>query len=241
MSQDLLDRALGYPYPLPNASFVIDKGEVFPLHADDAPRRREGRTPVLAVGSNQSPQQIARKFPDPSWSEIPCERCVIHDFDTVFSAHITAYGSVPAALHPCPGTSVTLYVNWLDDAQLGHMHKTELGHANYVYARLNGIRLATELGLEMDSVQFYRSNAGAYAPNGTPVPLAEVTAQNRRWTGMTQRDVQADVHQRTAADHEFEAYILSSIEDATMRRQRINAISQGAHPFDHADMEILLS
>jgi hypothetical protein len=93
----------------------------------------------------------------------------------------------------------------------------------------------------MDSVQFYRSNAGAYAPNGTPVPLAEVTAQNRRWTGMTQRDVQADVHQRTAADHEFEAYILSSIEDATMRRQRINAISQGAHPFDHADMEILLS
>jgi hypothetical protein len=196
---------------------------------------------VLAVGSNQSPQQIARKFPDPSWSEIPCERCVIHDFDTVFSAHITAYGSVPAALHPCPGTSVTLYVNWLDDAQLGHMHKTELGHANYVYARLNGIRLVTELGLEMDSVQFYRSNAGAYAPNGTPVTLAEVTAQNRRWTGMTQRDVQADVHQRTAADHEFEAYILSSIEDATMRRQRINAISQGAHPFDHADMEILLS
>ena len=71
MSQDLLDRALGYPYPLPSASYVIDKGEVFPLHANDAPLRREGRTPVLAVGSNQSPEQIARKFPDPSWSEIP--------------------------------------------------------------------------------------------------------------------------------------------------------------------------
>ena len=108
-----LTRALGYPYPIPDHSYVVHNGDVSPMLGDQAARLREGRIPVLAVGSNQSPAQITRKFNGTDWPNVPCERCTMYDFDTVFSAHIAHYGSIAAALHPSPGTKVNLFINWL--------------------------------------------------------------------------------------------------------------------------------
>ena len=240
MRQDMIDRALGYPYPLPGASYIIEQGAVQPLHEDDAERHREGRTPVLAIGSNQSPKQIARKFPEPDWAHIPCERCVLADFDTVYSAHITAYGSLPAALHPSPGTRVRLYVNWLDDRQLERMHETELGAGNYVFARLDGVSLETELGLALDAVHFYRANAGAYAPQGAPIPLAEVPAEARRWPALDQRTLQGRVHVETDPGRTFEEFVLSSIADEGERRRRAGRLRETSTPFTHEGLTVVL-
>lgn len=239
MTRDLLDRALGYPYPLPGASYIVHRGEVRPFEAEDAPRHRAGRTAVLAVGSNQSPVQIARKFHEPHWGPVPCERCVLADFDTVYSAHVTAYGSVAATLHPSPGTRVTLYVNWLDEAQLDRMHDTELGNENYAYARLDGIDLETELGLALNTVHFYRGNAGAYAPASNPVPLAEVDARNRRWRALRQTEMQALVHAWAGPDHAFEEFVLHAIENRDERQRRTTRMRKTAHPFEHAGLSIL--
>ncbi|MEX0694355.1 MAG: hypothetical protein WD075_07935, partial [Rhodospirillales bacterium] len=181
MSDDILKRALGYPYTLPDASYIVDNGTVLAMSTEDATRGRIGRIPVLAIGSNQSPDQIRRKFSGPDWMPIPCEKCRLDDFDTVFSAHITAYGAIAAALHPSPGTAVSLFINWLDESHMTRMHETELGNENYVFARLDGIRLITEFGHKMTQVYFYRSNAGAFAPQNQPIPLAEVPADNRAW------------------------------------------------------------
>lgn len=235
-----LARALGYPYPLPRNSYILREGAHRSCAPEDAPELRRNRTPVLAVGSNQSPQQLARKYPGAGWSPILCERCALTDFDTVYSAHITGYGSIAASLHPSPGTRVTLFVNWLDDAQLDRMHKTEIGVGNYAFARLSNIVLKTEFGHALDSVQFYVGQRGALRHDGTPVPLAEVPAENRAWTARTQRDVQHVVRARTAPDRDESDFILSAIADDALRAARRAALATDAIPFDHPGLETLI-
>ena len=234
-----LARAFGYPYPIPKTSYVVANGSWQDLYADDAAKHRENRTPVLAVGSNQSPEQILRKFQGNDWSPIACEKCSIKDFDTVFSAHITSYGSIAAALHASPGTTVNLFVNWLDDAQLEAMHPTELGHENYVFARLIDIELKIENGPILSEVYFYRGNAGAYAPNGLPIPLAEVEAEGRQWSAMKQRDVQSHLTSSIASNLSVEQFVLSSISEIDERNQRRSLMERTAHPFDHPHEVIL--
>ena len=56
----------------------------------------EKLSPVLAVGSNAAPAQLARKFPPhlfPDGVVIPVLRCVLPDFDVVYAPLISSYGS----------------------------------------------------------------------------------------------------------------------------------------------------
>ena len=239
MTQERLARALGYPYTIPNHSYVVEDGATVPMRAQDGDRHRDARIAVLAVGSNQSPDQIARKYQGADWGMIPCEKCRLDNFDTVFSAHIAAYGSIAAALHPSPDTSVSLFVNWLTEKQLDRMHETELGHGNYVFARMDDISLTTAHGLTLDSVHFYRGTGGAYAPAGTPIPLAEVQATNRTWSALNQNDVQAAVHEATDDHLSFEEFILSSIEDTGRRHARRDAMREAAIPFAHDAITVI--
>ncbi len=241
MTEDRLRRALEYPYAIPAESYVVEDGHVRPFAASDAPAHRAGRTGVLAVGSNQSPEQIARKYTGPGWGPVPCEKCRLTGFDTVFSAHITAYGSVAATLHPSPGTVVDLVVNWLDERQLERMHETELPNENYSFAVLDGIELTTELGHRLDSVHFYAGRRGAFSPDGQPIPFAAVAATGRRWAAATQKDMQERVRVLTSPRHDMRGFILSSIEDAETRRKRIKTLATMAQPFAHPGHRILKS
>ncbi len=239
MSSAFLKRARGYPYFLPGHSYVLDGGRMTPFDAAEADRLRQGRTPVLAVGSNQSPEQLARKFIGPDWGPVPVEKCALKDFDTVYSPHITVYGSVPATLQACPGTTVTLYVNWLDDAQLKHMHTTELGNANYVFARMDAIACETEAGFALDHIHLYVGRRGAMSLGGAPVPLKEVPAENRRWKAMSQDEIQRHVYDLTAAELAIEAHILAAVSDPAERQRRTAILEKISVPFTHARLEVL--
>ena len=239
MTKEVLDLALGYPYPLPQRSYVVDKRHVHDMSADEARDLRGGRIPVLAVGSNQSPEQIMRKFSHMDGPPIPCERCEVHDFDSVYSAHVTGYGSIASCLHPSPGTRVTLFVNWLHEDHMARMHETELGNENYCYAALEGIRIVTAFGLELDTVYFYYSNAGAFTPNGTPVPLAEIPAENRQWQAFNQREIQSQVHAMTAPDLHFDSFITSSVSDADERNRRKTEMRSLSEAFAHPGLKVL--
>ena len=101
--------AKSYPFPVPGESFLYDNGVTRALE----PERmvRDGRTPVLAAGSNQSPEQIHRKFGDMAGDVVvPSQRGRLHDFDVVYAAHLARYGSVPATFQASPGTLVTVFV-----------------------------------------------------------------------------------------------------------------------------------
>lgn len=50
---------------------------------------------MLGIGSNGSPEQLARKFPPSQFPQavIPTVRCALKDFDVVYAPLISSYGS----------------------------------------------------------------------------------------------------------------------------------------------------
>lgn len=57
-------------------------------------------TPVLGIGSNGSPEQLARKFLVAKYPHavIPTVRCALKDFDVVYAPLISSYGSCTGKL-----------------------------------------------------------------------------------------------------------------------------------------------
>lgn len=231
----ILKRAFGYPYELTHTSFVFQAGSAethrLVARADDFPDV-SGRIPVLAVGSNQSPAQLARKFPFAAWGEIPTSRVHLQDFDTVFSAHITGYGSIAAMLFPSPGTRVALYVNWLNERQLEAMHKTELPNENYHFGRLENLELSVEAGPALSAVHLYVGQRGAYAPGGFVVPLAEVPAEGRHLEAKSQKEILEMVRAQVQPGLRLEDFIISAIECPDNRLTYIEALAASAQRFE---------
>lgn len=225
--QAALARARGYPYAIPDLSYHWHGGKV---HAFD-PAKTEGRTPVLAVGSNQSPEQLTRKFGHIDDWEIPVQRCHLAGFDVVYSAHIARYGSVPAMLQAAPGTTVTLFVNWLDDTQLAAMHETELSHGNYHYGRLDGVKVNLEGGATLASVHGYFSRRGHVLHEGEGIALAMVPARNRNRPARDTAQMLAHVHNRIGPDHGLDDFILRLVEDDDYRRDVIEDLMSDAVRF----------
>lgn len=230
-SQAEFQRATTYPYRIPKRSFVFDQGREHALNADDDIPDLTDRTAVLAVGSNQSPEQLARKFGGGQWGPIPVIRCELDDFDSVYSPHIASYGAIAATLQHSPGTTVTLFITWLTAPQLTRMHETEVTSANYGFGRLEGVKIRSEAGPEIDSVHVYNSRRGTLTLDGNPVPIAEIAAQRRRWKALTQMEVQAHVLGRLAPGHALERFIGDSVADADLRRRRSDDLKVGARPF----------
>jgi hypothetical protein len=235
MSPDDFERATTYPYRIPNRSFVYRDGEEHALDNNDQLPSLDGRTPVLAVGSNQSPEQLARKYQGMDWGEIPVIRTSLQDFDSVFSPHIASYGAIASTLQHAPGVTVTLFVTWLTPSQLERMHETEIASANYGYGRLDGVRMNCEVGPSLQSIHIYNSRRGTLCHNDQPVPVAEVPAEGRRWAAMNQIQVQDHVRQRLAPKHDLQTFIGDSISDASLRHHRSETLKLGARPFDHPD------
>jgi hypothetical protein len=169
--------ATGYPFAIPTHSYVFENGIVRPWLADIDLR---GRAPVLAIGSNQSPEQLARKFDTRHGPQrIPVTRAWLADHDVVFATHVSRYGAIPVNLHLAPGMQVRLAVTWLDPDQLEIMHRTEIGGGNYHYVRLEEIKLDLDHpgpdGMRrLDSVTAYLSPFGFMAHEGKPIGLAAI-------------------------------------------------------------------
>ena len=170
---ETLARATGYPFPAPPHSYLFVNGVAHeivepgrdPVH-DGRLRDGEGvvpaaellrrldiagaaglddRVPVIAHGSNASPEQLARKFADFEGDVvIPVIKAWLDDHDVVYATHLTRYGAIPATLERSPGPSVELAVTFLSAPQLALMHDPEIAAVNYVYGRLDGIRLALD-------------------------------------------------------------------------------------------------
>ncbi len=216
-----VSRALRYPYDIPDAAYCLRGGEVVAFRADD----RAGRTPVLAYGSNQSPERLQQKFPRAD-AVVPVQRGHLADHDVVFAAHLAIYGSVPASLRYVIGTTVAVAVTWLDDRQLLAMHQTEVPSGNYDYGRLYGVELTLDDGFEVAGVGAYFGARGHLAIDGAPVALSAVVATGRQFTAMSQESVLEHVRGQLAPDASLAAFVHETAERDDLRRERI-AILQG--------------
>ncbi|MGB7300472.1 MAG: hypothetical protein WBD34_14210 [Burkholderiaceae bacterium] len=224
---DRLSRALGYPYPVPDTSYLFSAGQAVPL----TPEQSElldlaGRLPVLAVGSNRSPEQLRRKFG--CSATIPVTRFLMPDHDVAYCAYMTHYGSVPATLIESPGCCAELSITWLTVEQLGQMHDTEsVGpHTWFGEIAVSPLSLGTRTE---NRVLTYLSARGLINRNGHAVRLSEIQATGRPATIATvagQRDVLEAVWQQFG-DGDFETWLLSLIADS-QRREVLNNLMQNS-------------
>ncbi|MHB9758785.1 hypothetical protein ACYBSK_30790 [Streptomyces sp. BYX5S] len=129
----------------------------------ELPRWSADRTPVLAVGSNASPAQVAHKL-DRLGLEVavPMVPVTVRGIGVGCSAHIGRNGYVAAAPYPDPGAERSLVVSWLDAAQLKAVDATEL--PNY--------RRVPVPGAPVPGLQMYVGEHGVLVDPATGSPRA---------------------------------------------------------------------
>lgn len=236
---DPVERATTYPYLIPDASYLFEAGRWRPAEIDTA--TTAGRTPVLACGSNRSPEQLARKFADFDDPVIPVQRAWLEDFDVVYAAHLTGYGAVAANLQHVPGTRVEVSITWLADDQIDRMHATEgVGH-DYHYARLHGLTLAPEGGGPMTEAFAYVYDKGSLRPGAHDehAALAEVSAERRRHGALRQPDALALAQARIGFAGSVAEFIAAMVGDRGLRRQSEAVLQRDAVPFRWRRVDLL--
>ncbi len=229
--------ARGYPFAVPDHSLLFEGGRHRPL--DDPAPHLAGRTAVLAVGSNQSPEQLARKYAHAPETRIPVTRVWLDDFDVVYATHVTRYGSIPGNLHPAPGARVRLSLTWLDDDQLRVMHATEISGENYVFARLDGVALAVDGGMALDSIHAYVSLHGSLSREGAPVGLAAIRTENRPHGALSQDQALALLAARTGHEGELDDFIHEGVADPAARARRTALLRRDALRFDWPTLTVV--
>jgi hypothetical protein len=230
-AMDPVERATTYPYHIPDHAFVFEHGR---WHAADDERiagLTRGRAPVIACGSNRSPEQLARKYADFEHVVIPVERAWVDDFDVVFAAHITGYGSIAANLQHVPGARVEVSITWLSDELMERMHATEGRGASYDYARIEGLTLRTEHGETRDTAFAYVYRHGSLNVAGDHAGLHEIAAENRPHRSLRQREAIAHVQARIGRACALEDFIHETVADAGLRHERETLLQEDAIAF----------
>lgn len=215
----------------------------------------QGRTPVIAHGSNRAPEQLARKYtsdPDPALKpgpaqapagtdEIPVTLTQLHDYEVVYSAHMTRYGAVAANLQHAPGAQVEVFITWLNPAQLQRMHDTELGGEIYRFGRLNDVKLVQPEGPipPLKNVFVYLSRAGCLRVKDQPAGISAISAANRRFPALSQLEALEAVRRQFCPDRELDAFILAVIADPDLRRGVIEALRADAVALEAPHFELL--
>lgn len=233
-----ITHAKAYPFDLPSASYVLHRKGWQRL--DHIPAVN-GRTMVIASGSNASPQRLSDKFadhPDLLNDTIPVIRAKLHDFDTVYSAHVCSYGAIPATLAHVPGAIANVFVTWLTDAQLARLNETEAVGVNYDLAKLSDIHLLCEEEAGYTSAYAYLSRRGCLNRSGQPVPLAAIRTEGRQGLAMSEEEVLDFVRTKIAPHEALDDFIRQQIECPQTRAQRSEALATDALPHGWSSITI---
>lgn len=189
----ILKRALTYPYATPEGSYLYREGRATELPEGFDLR---GRTPLLSYGANAAPAALALKLAALPGEPLPVVRSELHDFDVVYSAHVSPYGAVPATLVESPGTIAPVFF----------LHPTAEQHA---------LLTATELNYDLVQIgeaQAYRSKHGCLEFGGSPMALEAVRSRSRTLPELDQPAVLERVRAQLAPELELEEFVHACIE-----------------------------
>ncbi|WP_366552870.1 hypothetical protein [Aquibaculum sediminis] len=214
---DRLALAFGYPYAVPEESYLLRNGRAVALPANT---NFAGRIAVLAHGSNRSPEQLARKFPN---GEIPVTHGTLRDHTVVYAACLTRYGACPSLLHHLPGASARLSITWLTPQQLQFMHRTE---GAYGFGRLHA-DFEVEAGVQPQELHLYHGRPGCLTIGADAVALHAITQDAGHLPTLSQRDALTHIHGIWGSGDSLESFVLAMI-DATDERHRLRARLEGS-------------
>ena len=211
---DVVERALGYPYAAPRQPFAQLGHRT--LDPEEVEIDREARTPVLAYGSNAAPQVLSRKLAlsDQPVLVVPAR---LSGFDVVYSAHISPYGAVPATLQRSPGTEVQVHVIYMTSAQIGVISATE---PNYEPTLLEGIECRLDDGEELAEVSAYISRHGCLLVDGTEVALSAVPAIGRKFDDLSEPEAMEQLRHSLSSSDTIEAFVLANVTDPGLSQAR---------------------
>jgi hypothetical protein len=211
---DVVERALGYPYGAPSGPFVQLGHQT--LSPAEIEIDREERTPVLAYGSNAAPKVLSRKLAlsDQPVLVVPAR---LRELDVVYSAHISPYGAIPATLQGSPGTEVRVHVIYMTSAQIGVISATE---PNYEPELLEGIECQVEDGEELNEVSAYISRHGCLLVDDSELALAAVQARDRTFAAITEPEAMELVRSSLCPDADLETFVLGNVTDPNLSQAR---------------------
>jgi hypothetical protein len=211
---DVVERAMRYPYAVPARAFAQLGHKT--LSPDDVEIDLSRRTPFLAYGSNGSPEVLGRKLAlsadpvlvEPGW---------LHDYDVVYSAHISPYGAVPATLQSSPGTAVRVAVLHLTSEQLRLLSATE---PNYEAEALRGARCELAGGAVETELAVYLSRHGCLLIDDAEVALIAVPARQRRFVEMGEPQILEHLLATLAPDESIDSFVLANVADPALAQER---------------------
>lgn len=219
----VISRALDYPYSSPAYDFVLKKGSVARLQDKSS---LAGRMPVLAIGSNRSPEQLLRKFSERDI--LPVTLIQLCDYDVVYAAHMTSYGSIPAVLTRSPGTVIDIGINWLSRIQLERMHETEAIGVNYNFGIASKLNILSSNEHKIHNVGCYLGIHGCLGLKKNPIALKEINANNRVFTALGQFEILGQIHSSHSKGIPFEVWLKHLIYHNNARRNITATFAQNA-------------
>lgn len=228
---DPVVRALTYPYPAPDHDYVFRGGVAEPAPALTA-AHRDGRIPVLAIGSNRAPEQLQRKFADMPDAVIGVERIRLAGFDVVYSAHLSGYAAVAATLLQVPGVEAEISVTWLPPELMPRMHATEGIGVSYDFVALEDLSIHVLSGGRMTSAFAYVCRLGALNFGGEPRGLVAIGATGRRHAAIDQHAAQAAAIAKLGLDLDVEAFVRENARDVGLRLEREQRLAADSLAFD---------
>lgn len=236
-AEDDIARALGYPYLRPAGSYLFSGGDATDLPGDV---NFDKLIPVLACGSNGSPDQLRRKFGDAPSVRIPVTAAVLYDICCTYSAHFSSYGSVAASLGMAPGARSFVHITWLKADQLERMHETEAIGMNYRFAKLGHIHLHCEHWGEMEKVYAYISLRGNLTLDDRPVGLGGIKCEDAPFPILDQTGIQSVLRDSYAHGMDLHDFIRQNIDNADLRAERTAYLGRTAQGFTHPGVTTLL-
>jgi hypothetical protein len=192
-----VERALGYPWERPAASYVL-AGEDVRLLDDLDPDERaatvrsfaQDRHPLLAYGGNGAPSWLSAKFAH--FTDEPDRTALVlagrlHDFDVGPAAAVSPMGYMPATLLASPGTAVRASIVWATAAQVTQLTWSEVP---YRLVRLDDARFVMDAADgEVEEIFAYVHRLGSFCVDEAPVAMAAVPASGRSAAALTQEEL----------------------------------------------------
>ncbi len=183
-NSEIINRAQNYPYERPNGSFLLENDRIVELKGRVLDGDLKKFIPVLAYGSNASPEQLRRKL-SPIKEPIAVLSATIKNLDVIFSGQFSRYGCVPATITNSNGTMLYTHVVLLTKKQLSSIHKTEL--PEYRYGELKIPIIIDRLGFR-ESIFAYVFDWG-FQKDKKFIAFEEVHAENRNFLCLRHKDL----------------------------------------------------